>query len=489
MSIFNRFRKLHWKLTLSYTFASTALFSLITLIVMVIGIFVVSTYSSFGEIIVRSIITPLSVEVRPYLEVPDPVGLERYIDSLIVNETVTVELEGGVKMALDHTEFVAVLDDAGSFLTVEWAGSASEFPLFTASEQEVVERALDNTLILEELTLIDKEKGVIFMAFPVNSDKDERLLGIIIIRMQDAASVDALITSGLRSFPVFILMTLVMALAIGTFTTFFAARSITKRLTKVADSAEAWALGDFSVKIHDESQDEIGQLARTLNSMSEQLRTLIDTRSQLATVEERNRLARDLHDAAKQQIFATTMQLSTAKYLIDQDPAAAKTHLVEAEMLAKQVQSELSGLIQELRPAQLAGKGLFTAAQDAAIDFTRRNGIPVEHHFQGNRELPLAVEQTFYRVLQESFNNITKHSRAKHVALHLTATNNDLKLTIHDDGVGFDPLTVSKGMGLHSMAERMATIDGEILIESHKNNGTTITATCPIPSTAAYNGK
>ena len=213
--------------------------------------------------------------------------------------------------------------------------------------------------------------------------------------------------------------------------------------------------------------------------MAQQLETLVESRSQLAALEERNKLARDLHDAAKQQMFATTMQLSTAKAMIDVAPDKAKEHLAEAEVLAKQAREELTGLIRELRPAQLNGKGLFEAVGDSAETFTRRNAIHVKYTQSGTRELPFAIEQTCFRIVQESLSNIARHSRAATAAIDLTATNDTLLLTIIDDGVGFDA-TATDGVGLQSMRERLEPHRGALQLTTAPNEGTTIRATIPL---------
>ncbi|HFC12179.1 MAG TPA: sensor histidine kinase, partial [Anaerolineae bacterium] len=178
---------------------------------------------------------------------------------------------------------------------------------------------------------------------------------------------------------------------------------------------------------------------------------------------------------------ATTMQLSTAKALLEIDPERAKVHIAEAEQLAKSVQKELSGLIEELRPAQLEGQGLFAAVHSSAEIFTRRHSIPVDVRLRGKRELPLTIEQPMFRILQEAFNHIAKHSQATQVTITLSATNDTLSLVIHDNGVGFNQADAQgDGIGLHSMQERITQINGKLKIKSSPENGTTISAECPI---------
>jgi signal transduction histidine kinase len=124
------------------------------------------------------------------------------------------------------------------------------------------------------------------------------------------------------------------------------------------------------VAVHDPSGDELGQLARRLNGMAEQVQNLLAVRQELAVIEERHRLARDLHDSVKQQIFAMAMQVAAARTLMDNNSDAARVRLTEAERLVKQAQQELTALIRELRPAALGDKGLVVALRELSFAAT-----------------------------------------------------------------------------------------------------------------------
>jgi len=168
-----------------------------------------------------------------------------------------------------------------------------------------------------------------------------------------------------------ILVTVIAALA-GSVFGYLTARGITRRLKRLAAATDQWGNGDFSALTYDASEDELGQMSRQLNSMAQQLQNLLSTRQKLATLEERNRLARDLHDSVKQQIFAVVMQIGATKYLLKRDVNAAETRLNEAEKLVHQAQQELTSLIRELRPTALEGKGLTVALRELAIQWTQK---------------------------------------------------------------------------------------------------------------------
>ncbi|MEM7331252.1 MAG: HAMP domain-containing sensor histidine kinase [Chloroflexota bacterium] len=267
---------------------------------------------------------------------------------------------------------------------------------------------------------------------------------------------------------------------IGVIGSYWVTRRVSKRVSTLGSLSEEWAMGNFATISHDSSPDEVGQLSRRLNSMVEQLQNSLEVRTELTAVEERNKIARDLHDAAKQQIFAADMQLYAAENLIDNDPSRAKTHLQEARRLTKSIQSELSTLIAELRPAQLEGKGLFEAVRETAVAFQERNDIEVELRLAGEQELPLSVEQPLYRLLQEALSNIARHSQASRVIVHLSAEKDKIQLEINDNGIGFDRTQIKQGVGLQSMKERIEALSGTFTLHTLPTRGTTVTAVVPL---------
>jgi signal transduction histidine kinase len=198
----------------------------------------------------------------------------------------------------------------------------------------------------------------------------------------------------------------------------------------------------------------------------------------LAVAEERNRLARDLHDSVKQQVFATTMQLGAARVLLQRNPHPVQTHVVEAEQLAQQAGTELSLLIHELRPVALGDKGLAEALHAYSADWSRQTGIAAVVEAQGERPLPPATEHALLRVTQEALANVARHSHATMVTLALTYAADAVTLLITDNGRGFDARTTRKGVGLDSMRERIERLGGRVQVESQIGIGTCISVQC-----------
>jgi NarL family two-component system sensor histidine kinase LiaS len=255
------------------------------------------------------------------------------------------------------------------------------------------------------------------------------------------------------------------------------ARGLVRRLGKLSAATRAWSQGDFSF-FEDTSRDELGQLARQMNRMAEQLQNLLHARQQIATLEERNRLARDLHDSVKQQAFGVATQIWTARTLLEHDPEAAGAHLAEAGQLADNLRQELTGLIRELRPVPLE-QGLADALREYAADWSHRNGI--EARVQAPEEHPLSpeVEQGLLRIAQEALANVARHSDARNVELVLTRRAGQVELVMADDGRGFDPDGAHGGFGLRSMRERAELLGGGLSVESRPGAGTRIACTVP----------
>jgi NarL family two-component system sensor histidine kinase LiaS len=273
---------------------------------------------------------------------------------------------------------------------------------------------------------------------------------------------------------------ILLAGVVGTLTGLLITRNVTRRLRRITQAADAWSKGEFAVEVRDPTRDEIGQLGQDLNGMAEQLHTLLATREELAAIEERNQLARDLHDSIKQNVFATALLVGAARTHLPTDTLPAQTYLAEAESLAEQTRQELTALIRELRPARLADKGLAVVLRDYAEDWSRRMGIAVAMHIQGERVIALDVEEALFRLAQEALANVAHHSGAAHVTIHLAWDGAQVQLTIADDGAGFDVAHANgRGVGLTSMRERVTAHDGSLAIAS-ASGATTVEAIIPL---------
>jgi NarL family two-component system sensor histidine kinase LiaS len=278
-----------------------------------------------------------------------------------------------------------------------------------------------------------------------------------------------------RSAVVFVIGAAILGTVFGA----LSAGGIIKRLRRLSVATNKWSKGDFSSLVEDHSGDELSVLASRMNIMAVQLQDLLDRRQEMAVAGERNRLARELHDSAKQQAFAASAQLAAALALWKQNPQEARTHVLEAEQMIDQVRNELSNLILELRPAELTAAGLPDALRDYALNWAHQNDIEVDVQVVGEGTLAPEVERTLLRITQEALANTARHSHAGRAEIRLRYEDDRVSLMIGDDGQGFDPESSSPGLGLRSMRERAQLIEGQISIESAPGQGTVIEVTCP----------
>ena len=206
---------------------------------------------------------------------------------------------------------------------------------------------------------------------------------------------------------------------------------------------------------------------------------LFEQTKDLAVMEERNRLARDLHDSAKQKAFAALAQLGTARGILNGNGHLVAMHLNEAENLVSDVIQELTFLVQEIYPIALQEKGLPATLREYIFEWENRNDAHVNFSIRNERRLPLEIEQALYRVTQEALANVARHSQARRVDLSLVYNGDSLQLSLSDNGQGFDMTTRPPGMGLRSIRERISSIRGTAQIQSAPGQGTRIIVQVP----------
>jgi signal transduction histidine kinase len=221
------------------------------------------------------------------------------------------------------------------------------------------------------------------------------------------------------------------------------------------------------------------ELEALVRKRTAEIEELFEQTKELAVMEERNRLARDLHDSAKQKAFAALAQLGTVNGMLRSNPVVWK-HLNEAENLVYEVIQELTFLIQEMYPAALMEKGLPTTVREYLFEWENRNEIHVDLVMRDERLLGLKIEQAIYRVIQESLANVARHSRAGRVAVSLQYFPDSLEVSISDNGCGFDITKKMRGLGLRSIRERIESIGGEVRFESGNGQGTRVFVRVPL---------
>lgn len=222
------------------------------------------------------------------------------------------------------------------------------------------------------------------------------------------------------------------------------------------------------------------ELERQVTERTREIERLFEQTKELAVIEERNRLARELHDSAKQKAFAALAQLGTANGLIQHDVRAAKLHINEAENLVYDVIQELTFLIQEMYPLALKEKGLVTSLREYVFEWETRTDIPVSLQAENEKRLSLEIEQAIYRIAQESLANVARHSHASYAEVLVLYSPESVRLDVHDNGQGFDMSRRPLGIGLRSMQERAESVGGQVSIKSVPGGGTNVCVTIPL---------
>src|SRR5579884_2418228 len=468
------FRQLRGKLTLSYTLTSVATFLLveITLISILFG-YVSANVST----IVLNQLKQDAPQAAPYFVhgSPDQEALTAWLHVIAPSVSNTGPFRGS-------PIFLAVIDTQGRVISsIGTQPVAAGTPLQTRlspQDQANLRRVLSNPS--GTTSTVGEEAGNTLVAITPIVEINGTMHGALVMKILQPDIFQ--LAKGLLQLIIFSMIVVTTLAAItGLIFGSLNTRGLTSRLKSLSAAANRWSEGDFSAFTHDRSQDEVGQLARQLNSMAEQLQQLLQARQKLATLEERNRLARDLHDSVKQQIFAISMQIGATRVLLKRDAEAADARLGEAQKLVQQAQQELTSLIRELRPVALEGKGLTAALRELITGWTQQTGIVANLRIEGAQTLPLTVEEALYRVAQEGLSNIARHSKATLVQVVLTLNDETVALSVVDNGQGFDTTRNGHaGVGLTSMQERMKALGGNVQVESTPGKGTRISATCPV---------
>lgn len=207
---------------------------------------------------------------------------------------------------------------------------------------------------------------------------------------------------------------------------------------------------------------------RTLQANRQLVRYATEA-EELATLRERNRLAREIHDNLGHYLTAINMQLEAAQAVLDTDPARTRDILIKAQSLTKEGLAEIRRSIQALRAGSIENRTLPEAIQQLIEEHQAAGGL-VEYHVEGEKRpcLP-AIEMTLYRLVQEGLTNIRKHAGAAHAQVKLQYDEHHLRLKIEDDGAGSSQ--TDGGFGLLSSKERVQLVGGTLVIHTQPGHG------------------
>lgn len=290
-------------------------------------------------------------------------------------------------------------------------------------------------------------------------------------------------------------------------------RSLSGGFKGLLEGTHAVSQGDFSRPVPVRSRDEFGQLASSFNSMmtflkesreenwrlnqealklrEDHVRLLRESLAKIvgAQEEERQRVARELHDQAGQAL--TVLQLGLAQLERETDSPQVKEQAASLRTLTVETMEEIRNLALDLRPAALDELGLIPALQGLIRDFSERLGVPIELEVSGlERRLPSEVEVTLFRAIQEGLTNLAKHSRATRARVNLRADTTKLEVHVEDNGVGFNVAEVvgspkQRSLGLFGIQERVNLLGGSSQVQSEPGKGTKLIISVPLVWEAA----
>lgn len=468
---FKRFQRLQWKLTVYYILTTIVVMLLLEMIV-VLGYYGFINYNT-NQMLAKQV---GKVAQNAAANFSGPFMNQ---DNLF-----QVLKDWPLEMGTEFQGYSAAVDPDGRLLAVtgeQIAGDESGLEL-PADVQQHIRSALklESSEVEIMTTYTYKEKGAVYIVAPIANKKAIR--GALVVKAENvrfsSQNLSDFMPLAFQFFGISLIGFFIGAAIVGLAFGIVTSRSLVRRIQKILTSANRWSQGDFTVFGSDPSGDELGQLVNRLNQMAKQLKELLRTRQDLATMEERNRLARELHDSIKQQMFAVSIWVNTGKSLIGQDQETARSHLAEAENLISHTQRELSALILELRPVAMEGKNLSRALEDYVHAWQEQTEISVDFKVNGGHPVSPVIEEAFFRIAQEALSNAARHSEASKVRIRLDCSDH-VTLSIRDNGSGFDVRDVSRhGIGLSSMRERIQALGGHIDIQSEKESGTIITVSC-----------
>jgi signal transduction histidine kinase len=210
---------------------------------------------------------------------------------------------------------------------------------------------------------------------------------------------------------------------------------------------------------------------------------LYERARELSVIEERNRLARDLHDSVVQKLFGISLTARSAGTLLDRADDGARAEVERLQVLAEEAIGELRSLVFQLRPAATETEGLAAALAKHVDVLARVHRLAIALEHEGEPRLRPGVDEEVFRIAQEALHNALRHAGARAVRVRLEERPGEVVLSVADDGRGFDPdapALRSRSLGLTSMEERAAALGGTLRIASARGAGTTVDLELPL---------
>ena len=275
-------------------------------------------------------------------------------------------------------------------------------------------------------------------------------------------------------------ITLLTSAIIGLVCGLVSARYVTWRLDLIDSATAQWRLGNFSRLIDIDSGDELETHARRLNAMASELETHLNLKQAVAVSDERNRIARELHDTVKQNLFALGLQLAVLRNKLDdtgtQGDGSHEANLAEAENITREAQQDLMEIINQLRPTRDDAETLGALVTKAAEGYARRLPVNISVRTETDFKVPPKTEFNLLRIMQEAVSNAVRHGGATAIEISLKRPHDTAELIVADNGSGFDVAGAAKGLGLQSVEQRVDELPGgRFAISSSPGEGAALT--------------
>lgn len=290
------------------------------------------------------------------------------------------------------------------------------------------------------------------------------------------------------------LLALLFAATIGLVTGYIVGNLLKKRLNVLWEAAMNLGRGILSYRVPELGVDELGEIGWQFNRLASKWEEQVASLQRLsnhnaalgeqlktaAVVEERQRLARELHDAVSQQLFAIAMTTAAIKRMLEKNPERAAQQIELVEEMAAGAQAEMRALLLHLRPATLQDKPLRDAICELLEELMLKNTLALTWEIEEVTNLPSGIEDHLFRILQEALSNTLRHAHANTINVKLFTLQGQVRMRISDDGLGFD-LEGEKmtSYGLQSIRERVSEVGGALDIYSAVGKGTQIEVRIP----------
>jgi signal transduction histidine kinase len=272
---------------------------------------------------------------------------------------------------------------------------------------------------------------------------------------------------------------LIAIIPVGVLFGLLVSRRLVRRVRRLERATLAVADGDYTVTLPVSGRDEVGRLEANFTAMTRQLGSALAAERQRASGDaraaERARIAREVHDAISQHLFALRM---IAAGMRRANPGNQQVRAIER--ISEEAQRDMQALLAELRPASLDGAGLAPALQEICAAYHDRLGVAVDASLD-DVTVPAPVEHALLRITQEACANAVRHGNARRLSVSVTRQDGHVELAVRDTGTGFEPAAPHAGSGLAHIRDRIAELGGTLDIDSAPGRGAALTVRVPVP--------